>query len=165
LARLALIYFTSHGPATERDFSWWSGLALKDVRLAIQLVSASLNSIIVNDQTFLFTNDVRWMSQPNDQIYCLPAFDEYLVGYADRTASLDASNTRKVITVNGIFKPVLVCNGKVIGYWKRSKKGNQVVIEFTTFQKSNKEMKARIEASFKLFQSYLDLPLLKLNAS
>ena len=32
LAKLALKYFTSHGPAQNRDFAWWSGLSCKGCR-------------------------------------------------------------------------------------------------------------------------------------
>ena len=37
LAELARRYFTSHGPATLRDFVWWSGLRVKDAALGVAL--------------------------------------------------------------------------------------------------------------------------------
>ena len=42
LAELARRYFTSHGPATWRDFAWWSGLRAGDAREAIQLARTHL---------------------------------------------------------------------------------------------------------------------------
>src|ERR1043165_6186613 len=35
LAELARRYFTSHGPATVRDFAWWSGLAATEAATAL----------------------------------------------------------------------------------------------------------------------------------
>ena len=41
LAELAKRYFASHGPATVRDFAWWSGLTLNDARTAASFRSAA----------------------------------------------------------------------------------------------------------------------------
>ena len=48
LATLARRYFSSHGPTTIRDFSWWSGLTIKDARRATETVASSLESIEVD---------------------------------------------------------------------------------------------------------------------
>ena len=44
LAELARRYFASHGPATVRDFAWWSGLTVKDAQQAIDSVRPRLES-------------------------------------------------------------------------------------------------------------------------
>jgi hypothetical protein len=36
LAELARRYFTSHGPATLQDFTWWSGLLAADARRGVE---------------------------------------------------------------------------------------------------------------------------------
>jgi Na+-translocating ferredoxin:NAD+ oxidoreductase RnfE subunit len=61
----------------------------------------------------------------------LPAWDEYLVSYKDRQAVLQSDNHRKAISSNGIFHPVIVVNGKVIGLWKKTTNKKQpVLLEF-----------------------------------
>ena len=42
LAALAGRYFTSHGPATLRDFSWWSGLTTRDAAAGLDAVGGGL---------------------------------------------------------------------------------------------------------------------------
>src|SRR5438067_2484699 len=42
LTELARRYFTSHGPATLRDFVWWSGLTTADARVGIEMVTPHL---------------------------------------------------------------------------------------------------------------------------
>jgi hypothetical protein len=67
--------------------------------------------------------------------YLLPAFDEFLISYRDRSASLNVEHNRKSITVNGIFKPTIVLNGQVTGLWKRTIKKDKVIIETELFHK------------------------------
>ena len=42
LSELARRYFQSHGPATVHDFSWWSGLTMRDARTAVATVPGEL---------------------------------------------------------------------------------------------------------------------------
>ncbi len=42
IAELLLRYLRSHGPATERDFSWWAGIPLTEVRAALAGLKAGL---------------------------------------------------------------------------------------------------------------------------
>ena len=54
LAKLAFRYFTSHGPAQLKDFSWWSGLAEKDARSALDMVKSGLNQATLDKKTYWF---------------------------------------------------------------------------------------------------------------
>lgn len=133
LALLADRYFASHGPATMQDFTWWSGLPVKDVRYAINAIRPALASDKHGELTFY--HSVTGCATParSRQVHLLPAFDEYLISYQDRSPSLPPSLFREVFTLNGIFKPVLVQNGKVIGTWRRTISREKVVIELTSF--------------------------------
>ena len=44
MAELAARYFTSHGPATVKDFGWWSGLNLAEIREAIERPGSALTA-------------------------------------------------------------------------------------------------------------------------
>jgi hypothetical protein len=64
----------------------------------------------------------------------LPPFDEYLVAYRDRGASLDAQYQALVVPGgNGIFNPIVVIDGRVEGTWKRVFKKDTVVMTFSPF--------------------------------
>jgi hypothetical protein len=47
----------------------------------------------------------------------------------------------KAISSNGLFHPVIVVNGQVVGLWKRTVKKNKVLVETDFFQPPTKEMK------------------------
>ncbi len=119
LAELATRYFTSHGPATVRDFAWWSGLTVTAATKGLELVKKNFISEDINGQMF-WMSDHTSIKIKTQAIYLLPAFDEYLVGYKDRSAALDTKYARDILTTNGIFNPSLIINGKVEGTWKRT---------------------------------------------
>jgi hypothetical protein len=98
LGELARRYFTSHGPATERDFSWWTGLNLGEARRAIDIAGK--------------------IAEPKPtrakMAALLPPFDEYTVAYRDRSAI----GLRDGIA--NLMSPIVIVDGKFAGTWKRS---------------------------------------------
>lgn len=134
LAELAKRYFVSHGPATLQDFVWWSGLKVSDARTGLEMIKSVLISEKIDDQLYWFSSHTPSFSQ--NTVHLLPAFDEFMVSYKDRTASLSADNHTTAITGNGIFKPIIVVNGKVEGVWKRSLQKDKVKVETDFFNNS-----------------------------
>ena len=51
VAELVLRYFTSHGPATFRDFAWWSGLTIADARTGVAAAGDRLAAEEAQDGT------------------------------------------------------------------------------------------------------------------
>ncbi len=155
LATLAKRYFTSHGPATLHDFSWWSGMSLADARAGISFVAYELDNITLDGQVYWFKDrDVPALTGQKS-IYFLPAFDEFMVSYKDRSLSLELSRTKETITNNGIFKPVIIIDGKVAGLWKRTSKKDRadIVIQYFSSIKGA-QLKAVQEAGRK-YEDYL----------
>jgi hypothetical protein len=130
LGELATRYFQSHGPATIRDFVWWSGLATPDAVRASEIARAS--SRIVDGRTYFtiggrpFASSVSYASsrsrtrrQPH--VHLLPIYDEYFVAYKDRFA---VPNARTAIVTNGRvvgFMHALVIDGQVAGTWRTTR--------------------------------------------
>ena len=128
-AELARRYFTSHAPATVQDFTWWSGLRVGDARLALEMLKSDLVSMPLDHLTYWMPKDLDLPAQMEPSVHLLPAFDEFMVSYKERGASLDPLLTAQAITSNGIFKPIIVVNGRVAGVWSRTEKQMAVGIE------------------------------------
>ncbi|AEE52117.1 winged helix DNA-binding domain-containing protein [Haliscomenobacter hydrossis] len=137
LATLAERYFTSHAPATVQDFQWWSGLPMSDARAGLEGIKSGLQSLVVEGKTYFFTEKSTTASPQNASVFFLPAFDEYTVSYKYRSTVFDPTWHKEAITSNGIFKPIIVVNGLVLGIWKRTVQKNKVVIEPTFFDKKD----------------------------
>jgi hypothetical protein len=134
LATLALRYFTSHGPATLQDLMWWSGLTTAEAKAGLAAVAAQLGREVIGGQDYYFAQDARAVSMMPQEVFLLPPFDEYLVAYRDRSAALDPEyNTRVVPGGNGIFNPIIVIGGRVVGTWKRTFKKDTVAMTFSPF--------------------------------
>lgn len=133
LAKLARLYFTSHGPATLSDFVWWSGLPITDARRALMSIQADFVSETIDSQTYWFDPSCPIPQAVDESLYVLPAFDEYTVSYKDRRAVLSADTQQRAISANGIFSPIIVYNGSVIGLWKRTLKKDRVILEPSFF--------------------------------
>jgi hypothetical protein len=119
LARLATRYFTGHGPATIADFAWWSGLRMTEAREAVELGKRELGSKTIDGTTYWSGGDGR-AARRRSGVYFLPPFDEFTVGYRDRSAVLDPAVAKRVNAGGGILHPVMVAGGRVVGTWTRA---------------------------------------------
>jgi hypothetical protein len=146
LARLALRYFTSHGPATIQDFMWWSGLTTKEAKAGLAAIEGQLKHARIGEQEYYFAHELPDASTKAHDAFLLPPFDEFLVAYRDRSAALDPQYNNLIVPGgNGIFNPIVVIGGRVVGTWKRVFKGDSVVITFSPFEAFSKAQASAIE--------------------
>jgi hypothetical protein len=134
LAELARRYFTGHGPATLQDFVWWSGLKISDAKVGIEMVSAQLRRETIDGRVYWMPQGMSALPKASNTVYLLPGFDEYMLGYTDRSASLDPLHTKKILPGNnGAFSATIVIGGRVVGTWKRVFQKQEVVITPSPF--------------------------------
>lgn len=139
LERLARKYFSSHGPATLHDFSWWSGLSVTECRQALEMIRPGFIRETVNGRECWMPNNTLTPPEDNDSALLLAAFDEFVVSYKERSEIIDGAHSGKVITRNGIFSPTVILNGKVIGRWKKSIRKGSPHMELAFFEKVTKK--------------------------
>ncbi|GHV05216.1 hypothetical protein FACS189416_4600 [Bacteroidia bacterium] len=120
LAKLAQIYFTSHCPATLQDFAWWSGLSQTEAKEGLEAVKYSFIPEVIEGQTYWIAPQFSNVAPVASSVHLLPAFDEYIISYRDRSAVLPLDHQSQAISSNGIFRPVILQDGQVIGLWKKS---------------------------------------------
>ena len=113
LAELTRRYFRSHGPATVRDFAWWSGLTTTDAKRGLEIVRA--RSEPIDGLTYWTVGPRRPIAAVGDVVHLLPVYDEYLVAYRD----LDAVPRGKAVW--GVLPQAIVCGGQVVGAWKATR--------------------------------------------
>ena len=133
LAKLALKYFTSHGPAQLKDFSWWSGLAEKDARSALDRIKSGLNQVEHDKKTYWFPPHSETAIPNAPRALLLSIYDEYTIAYHDRSDISDARDIERMISMGNALTAVIVLNGKVAGTWKRAMKKDSVEIRLNPF--------------------------------
>jgi hypothetical protein len=156
LAKLAMKYLKSHGPASVLDFSWWSGFPPTICQNIINAIKLQLGSIEIDGQIYWFGTDSSDENNFRESVHFLPAFDEILISYKTREASILLEHQSKAFTNNGIFKPIILENSKVIGTWKRTIAKNHVKIETQFFNETENHKKAVLFEGIKAFENYLE---------
>jgi hypothetical protein len=155
LAQLAQRYFISRGPATLQDFTWWSGLSAVEAKQALNSVQSNFDSETINGQVYWFTSTIDLLPTGNN-VFVLPAFDEFLISYKDRTASLPKELNPKAVLINGMFRPVVIVDGQVVGIWNRTIKTDRVLIETKLFQPIHNVIKVEVEKAFANYAAFID---------
>jgi len=125
LREFALRYMLGHGPATARDFAWWSSLTLTDARAGLAAAADELERIEVDGETYYLRPGLEPAPRA---VHLLPGFDEFILGYTDRTPQLPKEHWLRIVPGgNGVFFSTVVVDGQVVGIWKRQKATSKVV--------------------------------------
>lgn len=130
IAEWLLRYLRGHGPATVRDFAWWSGIPLTETRAALAAVRDRLVELEFGGTQYWLSPETAGLLDaglPAQRgVLALPAFDEFLLGYTDRSVVLPAHHADRVVPGgNGVFKKTLVAGGAVIGTWSAPGNGRR----------------------------------------
>jgi len=160
LAELAGRYFASHGPATIHDFAWWAGLTVTDAKAGLEAAKPELISEKMNGKECWMTKESPGhAAYDKSGVHLLPGFDEYLLGYKDRSAVLATEHAPKIVPgKNGMFLPTVVVAGQVVGTWKRRLKKNSVDMTLSPFTQLGDSEERVIEAA-RRYSAFLGLPL------
>lgn len=157
LATLAERYFTSHGPATPADFAWWSGLTGTDAKAGLEANKTKLSSFTLEGNTYWFTEHSDTDVIKPDAVYILPNYDEYIVSYKDRGATIAAKNINLADPRGTIFNHTLILNGKIEGIWKRTFKKDTLELEMIPFKKLSIANVSAVEKAAKKYADFLGL--------
>ncbi len=164
LAELALRYFTGHGPATVQDFAWWVGLTLTDAKRGFEAVKSDLRLDFVNGTEYWSSVTGSAGSADTDSVVLLPGFDEYYLGYKDRSAIIESEHDAQIAPFrNGVFQPIMVAGGEVVGIWKREIKRSGIEITLSPFSPLGHREEAFREAA-KHYSDFMGLPIIRIES-
>ena len=156
LAELARRYFTSHGPATVRDFAWWSGLAAADAALALEMVESELLATTLEKRRYWQSPGVA-TTRASRGSHLLPAYDEYTVAYQDRGAVLSSEFAARADSGHGIFHPPIVIDGQIAGTWSRALGKKSVTITCRLFAPVDRRQSQALAAAARRYADFLGL--------
>jgi hypothetical protein len=148
LGEWILRYFRSHGPATLKDFAWWTKLTIKDAKIGLAIARPQLERIEVEGAEYFMDPATPALLESNydcaEGTFLLPGFDEFLLGYQDRSAALPREYAGRIVPGgNGMFLPTVIYAGEVVGTWKRTKRGAKQSVQAVPFS----EFPAAVESA------------------
>jgi hypothetical protein len=158
LSELATRYFTTRGPATVRDFAWWSGLSITDAKRGVQAAEAGFEHVVIAGRQYWFPHAGRSTKRKSLVARLLPAYDEYFIGLKDRTAmqaKLKSSGVEP--KVDFIFSRALTVDGQIVGGWQHTFKGKSVLVELKPHTRLGEEEHRAVAREVDRFAAFLEL--------
>lgn len=150
LAHLARAYFRSHAPAMLEDFVWWSGLTLREAREAVGLLGDELVGEVWEERKFWLLSSCREAGR-GEYVHLLPSYDEYLIAYKCRDTVMESEHYARAFNRWGIFYPVVLCNGRVVGNWKEKTSGRGVRVDLFEGKTVDEKALRRAEERWRCF--------------
>ncbi len=119
LARLAQRYFASRGPATVRDFAYWSGLPARDARLGASSLDSRFQKALTDGGEELLFQEPPALPRGPEVSFLLPDYDEYGMGYQNRDAMAPIFEPEQPPSP---YSHWLIVAGRLAGTWQFSAK-------------------------------------------
>ncbi len=164
LAELTRRYFTSHAPATIKDFAWWSGLTVADAKQGMALNAEQFEHEEIDGIDYWFpstTHEITSLPSNLPSAYLLPNYDEYVVAYTDRSAIYDPVHAQHLdARGNILFNHTVVLNGQIVGAWKRALKKGSLLVEMQLFTALTAEQTVLINEAAQRYADFLGLTLM-----
>lgn len=165
LVELTVRYFTSHGPASARDFHWWSSLSMAQVRRGITTADSLLGCEAVDGVTYWFAPSSAPTTPESRQAHLLHMFDEYVVGYSETRRAFDAAGIGWSLfqTINE-RQGVLILNSQIRGIWRRTISRDEVLVEARLYAPLDSAQTGALQAEAARLGAFLGRPAtLRLN--
>ncbi|HJR15227.1 MAG TPA: winged helix DNA-binding domain-containing protein [Gemmatimonadales bacterium] len=152
LAELTRRYFRSHGPATIRDFVWWSGLRTIEARRGVEMSGAKSHE--VDGTTYWTIGRTGGIHRGRKiDVHLLPVYDEFLVAYRDHQA------VPRPAYVLGGFLNALVIAGQVTGTWRAIAAANGFMVEVTPLRRLTATQRRSLTQAVTRYRRFLGVPV------
>jgi hypothetical protein len=154
LATLTLRYFRTRGPATQRDFAWWSGLSAADAKRGIQIAERELERVTCDEQLLYYVE--RAVPRAKASAHLLPNYDEYFIGYKDRSVfGARLGHSRHVIGGDARIANVIFVDGQLVGGWKRVLEKDAVAVQLDLEAELSAGEMRRVDSAARKFGVFL----------
>jgi hypothetical protein len=122
IAEIARRYLRAHAPAGPEDLAAWSGLALGQARAAWSAIADELTEVEHAGRPLWRPR--RGGPRPAEvRLALLPAFDEYVLGWRERTFAARGPAARLFARGGGMIPATVLADGRVVGTWRRDRSG------------------------------------------
>jgi hypothetical protein len=158
LAELTRRYFASHGPATLKDYVWWSGLTVRDAKAGLDLAGKSLVQETVDGFTFwcVDTRSPKALASPS--AYLQPNYDEYLIAHKDRHLVIGPGAERGAARIKDPFLHHVIVDGRLAGSWKRQDTASTVAVACAVYAEPTAKVTRALEAAALRLGRFLNRP-------
>jgi hypothetical protein len=167
LAELAQRYVVGHGPAQDVDLAWWAGLTLGDARRGLTIARPRLRPERVGERAFWVDAAAAPPARPDARdaangtyVRLLPAYDELLVAFRDRSDALDGALPAPARAARVILSPVVIRDGLVVGTWRDARvAGGGRRVEVSAQVDLGRDERSALRRAIEAFRAFVDVPV------
>jgi len=142
-------YLRAYGPATLTDFSHWSGIPMRQVKLVFAMLEPELKEIPGDGKScFMLRKDVAVLNRSSGKQNCirlLPSFDTYLLAHRLKDHLLSTKHYKRVYRNQWWISPVVLIDGAVAGIWSYKLQNKKLLIEVESFGLLSRTARAATE--------------------
>ena len=158
LLELTRRYFRTRSPATPQDFSWWSGLPMAEVRRGIDLARAELESVSIGDVAYWVHGDTPSRAKPS--AWLLPNYDEFFIGYRDRSAiGVRLDSVKSVTGGNALIANVIAMDGQLVGGWRRTLGTDRIRLDLQVLTRLSAAEQKRLLSEVRRYEAFAGKPV------
>jgi hypothetical protein len=159
LAQLTRRYFATRGPATMKDYRWWSGLSAAQAKRGLELARGELERMVADGREYWLAGSSAPYGEPSPTAHLVQAYDECIVAYTESRDALDAAGRNVEILGRQIpFLHVLLVDGQLAGRWRRKPTAKGVTLEVLPYRKLSKGERAALERAADRYGRFSGLP-------
>ena len=159
LAELTRRYFTSHGPATLKDYMWWSSLTAGTARRGLEMLDSELERTVVAGRTYWSSATPRGRREPSPTAHLLQGYDEYVIAYSESRSVLNVASLSGLIPVGRVpFTHAVIVDGQFAGHWRRVVRAQAVTIEVQLRASLDGAQRDALEAAVGRYGRFMELP-------
>ena len=164
LAELARRFFGGHGPATAKDFAVWATLTVAEARAAVEAAGPGLAAEDQGGLRFWAPAEGpgSWGERPAaprlPSVHLVQGYDEIVMGYTETKPLLARPGSSWEPATPPVFRLVVLLDGGVAGFWRRSLKRDRVIVEVAPLERLSDPAVAALEAEAARYGAFLGLP-------
>ena len=158
LAELARRYFASHGPATLKDYVWWSGLTVRDAKAGIALAASALTQEQAGGLTYWSVEAPAAKAARSPTAYLLPNYDEYLIAHKDRGLVISPGSGDGVTRIKDPFIHHVIVDGRLAGSWTKTVSAGSVVVGCSTYARPTEATRRAIDTAVARLGRFMERP-------
>jgi hypothetical protein len=164
LAELARRYFTSHGPATAKDFAGWASLTLAEARAAIEAAGSVLAAEELGGlRLWSAASGAERPDGPPEAadrpiVHLLQGYDELIMGYSETKRLLARPGSSWTPATPPVSSLVVLLDGRVGGFWTRTVMKHRLLIEVELLDRWSRPAREALAAEADRFAAFLGLP-------
>ena len=161
LAVLAGRFAASRGPVTAHDLARWAGITVSDARAGLAAAGGLVCDTTAGGEHWAGAEQAGRdpTGAERRRTYLLAGFDEFLLGYGDRDAILDPGHADRVVPgANGVFRPMIVTGGRIVGTWSPSATPRSLSIDLQPFAAPARALVTQVTSEANRYRTFLGLP-------